>query len=57
MTGLGHDHRYAMNSSKIREELGWAPRETLESGLARTVRWYIDNEKLVGAHPLWYLSR
>ena len=39
----GHDHRYAMDSSKIREELGWAPRETFESGLARTVRWYIDN--------------
>jgi dTDP-glucose 4,6-dehydratase len=39
----GHDHRYAIDASKIRNELGWAPRETFESGLARTVRWYLDN--------------
>jgi dTDP-glucose 4,6-dehydratase len=39
----GHDHRYAIDSSKIREEFGWAPRETFESGLTRTVRWYLDN--------------
>jgi len=39
----GHDQRYAIDASKIRRELGWAPRETFESGLRRTVRWYIDN--------------
>ena len=39
----GHDRRYAIDSSKIRNELGWMPRETFESGLARTVRWYLDH--------------
>ena len=39
----GHDRRYAIDSSKIRSELGWTPRETFESGLARTVRWYLDH--------------
>ena len=39
----GHDHRYAIDSSKIRRELGWAPRESFESGLEKTVRWYLDN--------------
>ena len=39
----GHDRRYAIDSSKIRSELGWTPRETFESGLTRTVRWYLDN--------------
>jgi dTDP-glucose 4,6-dehydratase len=39
----GHDRRYAMNIGKIRGELGWRPKETLESGLAKTVRWYLDN--------------
>jgi len=39
----GHDRRYAIDATKIRNELGWTPRETFESGLARTVRWYLDN--------------
>jgi dTDP-glucose 4,6-dehydratase len=39
----GHDKRYAIDASKIRRELGWEPRETFESGLAATVRWYLDN--------------
>jgi len=39
----GHDRRYAIDSAKIRSELGWMPRETFESGLARTVRWYLDH--------------
>jgi dTDP-glucose 4,6-dehydratase len=39
----GHDRRYAIDASKMRSELGWAPAETFESGLARTVRWYLDN--------------
>jgi dTDP-glucose 4,6-dehydratase len=39
----GHDRRYAIDSAKIRSELGWAPIETFDSGLARTVRWYLDN--------------
>ena len=40
----GHDRRYAINASKIERELGWTPRETFESGLARTINWYLDNE-------------
>jgi dTDP-glucose 4,6-dehydratase len=39
----GHDRRYAMNIAKIRRELGWRPRESFESGIEKTVRWYIDN--------------
>lgn len=39
----GHDRRYAMNTQKIKEELGWQPRENLESGLEKTVRWYLKN--------------
>jgi dTDP-glucose 4,6-dehydratase len=40
----GHDARYAIDPSRIREELGWSPSLTLEDGLRRTVRWFLDNE-------------
>ncbi|MEO8242598.1 MAG: dTDP-glucose 4,6-dehydratase [bacterium] len=40
----GHDARYAIDPSRIREELGWRPSVTLDEGLRRTVRWYLDNE-------------
>jgi dTDP-glucose 4,6-dehydratase len=40
----GHDARYAIDPSRIREELGWRPSVTLEEGLRRTVQWYLDNE-------------
>ncbi len=39
----GHDRRYAIDASKIRNELGWTPSETFEAGIAKTVRWYLDN--------------
>jgi dTDP-glucose 4,6-dehydratase len=39
----GHDQRYAIDASRIRRELGWAPRETFETGLRRTVEWYLAN--------------
>jgi dTDP-glucose 4,6-dehydratase len=40
----GHDARYAIDPSRIRQELGWRPSVTLDEGLRRTVRWYLDNE-------------
>ncbi|WP_375396533.1 dTDP-glucose 4,6-dehydratase [uncultured Sphingomonas sp.] len=40
----GHDKRYAIDASRIRDELGWEPAETFESGIEKTVRWYLDNE-------------
>jgi dTDP-glucose 4,6-dehydratase len=43
----GHDLRYAIDASKITRELGWRPRETFETGLRKTVRWYLDN-------PAWW---
>jgi dTDP-glucose 4,6-dehydratase len=40
----GHDRRYAIDARKVSNELGYAPCEGLESGLRKTVRWYLDNE-------------
>jgi len=42
----GHDRRYAIDASKIQKELGWLPQETFESGIRKTVQWYLDN-------PVW----
>jgi len=39
----GHDRRYAIDATKIRRELGWAPQHTFENGLSQTVRWYIEH--------------
>ncbi|WP_027852247.1 dTDP-glucose 4,6-dehydratase [Marinobacterium litorale] len=39
----GHDRRYAIDASKIKKELGWTPAETFESGIKKTVKWYLDN--------------
>lgn len=44
----GHDRRYAVDTGKMASELGWYPRETFETGLKKTVRWYLDNEAWVG---------
>jgi len=41
----GHDLRYAIDAGKIQRELGWAPEETFESGLRKTVQWYLDNSE------------
>jgi dTDP-glucose 4,6-dehydratase len=55
---LGHDRRYAINARKIERELGWRPVETFESGIRKTVRWYLDNREWVsrvtsGAYRQW----
>jgi dTDP-glucose 4,6-dehydratase len=40
----GHDFRYAIDAAKLKSELGWEPAESFESGIVRTVRWYLENE-------------
>lgn len=42
---LGHDRRYAINATKLEEELGWKPAETFETGIRKTVQWYLDNQE------------
>jgi len=43
----GHDRRYAINAGRMETDLGWRPVETLESGIRKTVRWYLDNAEWV----------
>lgn len=43
----GHDFRYAIDASRIKEELGWQPAETFESGMTKTIEWYLQNEAWV----------
>jgi len=43
----GHDRRYAIDATKIHRELGWKPAETFETGIRKTVRWYLDNQAWV----------
>ena len=54
----GHDRRYAIDASKIEHELGWRPAETFETGIRKTVQWYLDNQSWVsnaqsGAYRTW----
>jgi dTDP-glucose 4,6-dehydratase len=54
----GHDRRYAIDASKIERELGWKPAETFETGIRKTVQWYLDNQAWVqnvtsGAYREW----
>ncbi len=54
----GHDRRYAIDARKIARELGWSPVETFASGIARTVRWYLEHQPWVervlsGAYKDW----
>ncbi len=55
----GHDLRYAIDASKVREELGWMPNLTFEEGIERTVRWYLENQSWLddvtdGAYRSYY---
>jgi dTDP-glucose 4,6-dehydratase len=43
----GHDRRYAIDARKLERELGWKPAETFETGLSKTVQWYLDNQEWV----------
>ncbi len=57
----GHDSRYAIDTSKIEKELGWRPKETFETGIEKTVRWYLDNNDwysriLDGSYKLGHLG-
>ena len=54
----GHDRRYAIDAHKIERELGWRPLETFETGIRKTVRWYLDNQDWVshvqsGSYQQW----
>ena len=54
----GHDRRYAIDARKIERELGWRPAETFETGIRKTVRWYLDHQGWVarvqsGAYREW----
>jgi len=41
----GHDMRYAIDATKIQKELGWMPQETFETGIKKTIEWYLDNQE------------
>ncbi|MBI5676519.1 MAG: dTDP-glucose 4,6-dehydratase [Nitrospirae bacterium] len=54
----GHDRRYAIDASKMRDDLGWQPEESFETGIKSTIRWYIDNKKwtdhvISGEYQAW----
>ncbi|MHB1100701.1 MAG: dTDP-glucose 4,6-dehydratase [Burkholderiales bacterium] len=54
----GHDYRYAIDASKIERELGWLPEESFDTGIRKTVQWYLDNPEWVnhvtsGAYRIW----
>jgi dTDP-glucose 4,6-dehydratase len=58
----GHDLRYAIDSSRIRNELGWQPSLTFQQGLERTVAWYLENQEWMsrvtsGAYQSYYNSQ
>ena len=44
---LGHDRRYAIDATKISDELGWKPDETFETGIRKTLQWYLDHQEWV----------
>jgi dTDP-glucose 4,6-dehydratase len=58
----GHDRRYAMNAQKVERELGWRPRETFESGIRKTVHWYLEHGEWIrevtsGSYRQWIATQ
>jgi dTDP-glucose 4,6-dehydratase len=58
----GHDRRYAMDVAKIEAELGWQPKETFESGIRKTIRWYLENDAWIqgvtsGSYRQWMATQ
>jgi dTDP-glucose 4,6-dehydratase len=54
----GHDRRYAIDATKLERELGWKPAETFDTGIRKTVQWYLDNQEwtdgvLSGSYRDW----
>ena len=43
----GHDFRYAIDASKLNSKLGWSPKDSFESGLEKTIQWYLDNPEIL----------
>jgi dTDP-glucose 4,6-dehydratase len=58
----GHDRRYAINASKISDDLGWKPKETFDTGIKKTVEWYLQNQNWIesvksGAYRNWIMKQ
>jgi dTDP-glucose 4,6-dehydratase len=58
----GHDRRYAIDARKIERELGWRPLETFESGIRKTIEWYLANDNWVrgvnsGSYRQWMATQ
>ena len=54
----GHDRRYAIDSGKIQTDLGWYPEESFETGLEKTIKWYLENSEWIehvksGEYQAW----
>jgi dTDP-glucose 4,6-dehydratase len=58
----GHDRRYAIDAGKLKRELGWKPKETFDTGIKKTVQWYLDNSVWIegvvsGSYREWLQKR
>ena len=52
----GHDMRYAIDPTKIHNELGWLPETKFEDGIKKTIQWYLDNKEWWGDNHFWRIS-